>query len=103
MAVSSAGWACQVIHTAHLDKSCEATTNPVAGEGACIFDAMDEPDGWDTASFDALEWLQADVFTAREVGPKDGYDDINWDPKAELIWGPDLEQSNTVLCRITVN
>ena len=103
VAASSADWDCEVIHTAPLDKSCEASTNPVAGEGACTFDAIDEPDGWDTASFDASEWPQADVFTAREVSPKDGYDDINWDPKAELIWGPDLEQSNTVLCRITVN
>ena len=103
VAASSAEWACEVIHTAPLDKSCEASTNPVAGEGACTFDSVDEPDGWDTASFDASEWPQADVFTAREVSPKDGYDDINWDPKAALIWGPDLEQSNTVLCRITVN
>lgn len=103
VAASSADWSCKVIHTAPLDKSCEASTNPVAGEGACAFDAMEEPDGWDTASFDASEWPQASVFTAREVSPKDGYDDINWDPKAELIWGPDLEQSNTVLCRITVN
>lgn len=103
VAASTAEWVCEVIHTAPLDKSCEASTNPVAGEGACTFDAMDEPSGWDTASFDASEWPQADVFTAREVSPKDGYDDISWDPKAELIWGPDLEQSNTVLCRITVN
>jgi hypothetical protein len=75
----------------------------MAGKGACTFDAVEEPDGWDTASFDASEWPQASVFTARDVSPKDGYDEINWDPKAELIWGPDLEQSNTVLCRITIN
>lgn len=103
VAVSSADWACEVIHTAPLDKSCEASTNPMAGVGACTFDAMEEPDGWDTASFDASEWPQASVFTAREVSPKDGYDEINWAPEAELIWGPDLEQSNTALCRITVN
>ncbi|KIN72581.1 PEBP family protein [Sulfitobacter guttiformis] len=103
VAVSSADWTCEVIHTAPLDKSCEASTNPMAGEGACTFDALEEPDGWDTASFDASEWPQASVFTAREVSPKDGYDEINWAPEAELIWGPDLEQSNIVLCRITVN
>ncbi|MEY8120799.1 PEBP family protein [Falsihalocynthiibacter sp. BN13B15] len=103
VAASSAEWACEVIHTAPLDKSCEASTNPVAGEGVCTFDTMDEPADWDTASFDTSNWPQADVYTAREVSPKDGYDAISWDPKAELIWGPDLEQSNTVLCRITVN
>ena len=31
-----------------------------------------------------------------------GYDEITWAEDAELIWGPDLEQSNTVLCRLTV-
>jgi hypothetical protein len=64
---------------------------------------MNEQDGWDTLYSDASEWQQASLFTAREVNPKDGYDYINWDPKAELICGPNLEQSNTVLCRITVN
>lgn len=101
--VSSAEWSCQVIHTAPLDKSCESIENPVAGVGACTFDAEAEPDGWDTASFDATDWPAADVYTTREVSPKDGYDEISWDPEAELIWGPDLEQSNTVLCRLTVN
>ena len=103
VAVSSAEWSCLVIHTAPLDKSCENAANPVAGEGACTFDASDEPEGWDTASFDASDWPQADVYSAREVGPKDGYDKINWVEGAELIWGPDLEQSNTVLCRLTIN
>lgn len=103
VAVSSADWSCNVIHTAPLDKSCESVSNPVAGEGACTFEAEDEPDGWDVASFDTADWPQADVYSAQDVSPKDGYDDISWDPQAELIWGPDLEQSNTVLCRLTVN
>jgi hypothetical protein len=101
--VSSADWVCQVIHTAPLDKSCENESNPVAGEGACGFDASDEPDGWDTAAFDTSDWPQADVYSERDVSPKDGYDQISWDADAALIWGPDLEQSNTVLCRLSVN
>lgn len=100
--VSDDGWQCLVIHSAPLDKSCEGSSNPVAGEGACTFEASEEPEGWDTAGFDASEWPQADVFSAGEVGPKDGYDQISWADGAELIWGPDLEQSNTVLCRLTV-
>lgn len=103
VAVSDAGWACEVIHTAPFDKSCESESNPVAGEGACGFEASDEPEGWDTAEFDASDWPAASVFSAQDVSPKDGYDDITWDKTAELIWGPDLEQSNTVLCRLTVN
>lgn len=102
IAVSNADWQCLVIHTAPLEKSCEQEGNPLAGEGACGFDAMEEPDGWDLAGFDASDWAQANVYTEREVSPKDGYDRISWAKDAELIWGPDLEQSNTVLCRLAV-
>ncbi len=100
--VSDDSWQCHVIHTAPLDKSCESAANPVAGEGACGFEASDEPSGWDTAAFDAADWPAADIYTEAQVDPKFGYDDITWDTAAQLIWGPDLEQSNTVLCRVTV-
>lgn len=103
VAVSNAGWQCLVIHTAPLDKSCESAANPIAGEGACAFEVMDEPDGWDGPDFDASGWPQASEFSAAEVSPKDGYDRIDWVDDARLIWGPDLEQSNTVLCRLTVD
>ncbi|WP_417468333.1 PEBP family protein [Maricaulis sp.] len=102
VAVSNADWQCLVIHTAPLDKSCESEANPVAGEGACAFEAMDEPEGWDLADFDASDWPQAVEYSEQEVRPKEGYDRIDWDPSARLIWGPDLEQSNTLLCRLTV-
>ena len=101
-AVSDADWQCLVIHAAPLDKSCEGEANPVAGDGACAFEAMEEPGGWDQAGFDASDWPQASEFSEREVSPKDGYDRIDWVDEARLIWGPDLEQSNTVLCRLTV-
>ncbi|SOH95528.1 hypothetical protein SAMN06273572_11221 [Monaibacterium marinum] len=101
--VSSGDWVCEVIHTAPLDKSCEDESNPVAGEGVCSFDISDEPTGWDSADFDATDWPAASVYSAQQVSPKGGYDEITWDDTAELIWGPDLEQSNTVLCRLTVN
>ncbi|WP_417258151.1 PEBP family protein [Celeribacter sp.] len=102
VAVSNDDWQCLVIHTAPLDKSCETATDPMAGEGACQFELSDEPAGWDTAEFDASDWPHANVYSEREVSPKDGYDKINWVEGAELIWGPDLEQSNTILCRLTV-
>ena len=103
VAVSNADWQCLVIHTAPLDKACESDANPVAGTGACTFDISEEPDGWDTADFDASDWPQAEVYTAAQVDPKRGYNDIYWSDDAEFIWGPDLEQSNTVLCRLTVD
>lgn len=102
VAVSNADWQCLVIHTAPLDKSCEKAANPVAGQGACGFEATDEPTGWDQAGFDASDWPQATTYSEREVSPKDGYDRIDWVEGAKLIWGPDLEQSNTILCRLTV-
>ncbi|WP_460275840.1 PEBP family protein [Celeribacter sp. ULVN23_4] len=100
--VSNGAWQCLTIHTAPLEKTCEDEPNPVAGEGACAFEISEEPEGWDTAGFDASDWRQASVYTAAEVDPKFGYDEITWDDDADFIWGPDLEQSNTVLCRLTV-
>ena len=102
VAVSNADWQCLVIHTAPFDTSCEDESNPVAGEGACGFEISPEPDGWDKAGFDASDWPQADVYTATQVDPKHGYNDVAWSSDAEFIWGPDLEQSNSVLCRLTV-
>ncbi|WP_371156962.1 PEBP family protein [Jannaschia sp. 2305UL9-9] len=102
VAVTDDTWQCLTIHTAPLDTACEDEANPVAGEGACAYEILAEPEGWDTAGFDASDWPQASVYTAAEVDPKFGYDEIAWDHAANLIWGPDLEQSNTVLCRLTV-
>lgn len=103
IAVSNEGWQCLVIHKAPLDKSCAGDSNPVAGEGACTFDVSDEPAGWDQAGFDTSDWPQAYVYAAADVRPKGGYDRIDWSPDAKLIWGPDLEQDNTILCRLTVD
>lgn len=103
VAASDAAWQCLVIHTAPLDKACERASHPVAGEEACTFEVADEPAGWDQAGFDASAWPQADVYSEREVSPKGGYDEIRWSDAAKLIWGPDLEQSNTILCRFTVD
>lgn len=102
VAVSNSDWQCLVTHTAPLDKSCEEESDPVAGEGACTFVISEEPNGWDTAGYDASGWPKADVYSSAQVDPKMGYDDVTWVQDAEFIWGPDLEQSNTVLCRLTV-
>ena len=101
--ISNEEWQCNVIHFAPLDKSCESEANPEAGVAPCGFEASDEPAGWDTMDFDASGWTNATVYTEAEVDPKFGYDEISWDASAELIWGTDLEQDNTVLCRLTVN
>lgn len=103
VAVSNAAWACTVIHEAPLDKACESESNPVAGTAPCTFRDLGEPVGWKTADFDDSGWTATTVHTAAAVGPKDGYDEIQWDASASLIWGPDLETNNTILCRVTVD
>ncbi|MEZ4621142.1 MAG: hypothetical protein R2867_37340 [Caldilineaceae bacterium] len=102
VAVSNGDWACTVIQEAPLDKACEEEANPVAGTAPCGFTDLGEPDGWKKSDFDDSSWTATTVHTASEVGPKDGYNEIKWDANALLIWGPDLETDNTILCRVTV-
>lgn len=99
--VSNDLWQCLVTHSAPRDKSCEDLSDAVAGEGPCEFEALEEPEGWDKPDFDASSWPQASVYTEAEVDPKIGYSEITWDSDAQLVWGPDLEQNNTILCRLS--
>ncbi len=100
--VTDDAWQCLVIHEAPLDKSCESASNPVAGEGACAFEVTEEPANWGSIDFDASAWPAATVHSESAVDPKMGYDQITWDNAGQLIWGPDLETNNTVLCRVVV-
>ena len=102
IAVSNKNLKCEVLHKAPLDKACESESNPVAGEGACTFMVKEAPANWLQSSFDDSTWANATEHTVASVGPKDGYDEINWDDSAKLIWGDDLEQDNTLICRITI-
>lgn len=102
IAVTNANWSCMVIHEAPLDKSCERESNPVAGTMPCGFTSLEEPTGWTGAGFDFSSWSNATVYSAQQVGPKDGYDQIRWDSSAQFIWGPDLETDNTILCKLMV-
>lgn len=99
IAVTNGDWQCLVIHEAPLDKSCESSSNPSQD---CDFSAQDEPEGWKSVDFDTSAWSAATVYSAAEVDPKDGYDQVSWDAAAEFIWGDDLETNNTLLCRLTV-
>ena len=102
IAVTNSDWQCTVIHEAPLNKTCENEANPVAGEAPCEFTSLEEPEGWKSAEFDSSSWSSATVYTAAEVSPRDGYDEVAWEAGAELIWGDDLETNNTLLCRLTV-
>lgn len=102
VAFSNTDWKCLAIHQAPLDKGCEQEANPVAGSGKCTFKSTDEPEGWKNADFDDSQWPNAKEYSVNQVSPKEGYNEISWDPKAKLIWGSDLETDNTLLCRATL-
>jgi hypothetical protein len=102
IAVTNSNWMCMVIHEAPLDKACENSSNPVPGVMPCGFTITEEPANWKAEGFDSSAWSPATIYTAKQVGPKDGYDQISWNPSAQFIWGPDLETNNTILCRLTV-
>ena len=69
----------------------------------CTSEIIGEPDGWMDADFDDAAWPAATEWSESDVGPKDGYDEVSWDGSAKLIWGSNLEQDNTLLCRVSVD
>lgn len=97
--VSSSAWKCKVIQKAPLDKSCEKNADP---EATCQSEIAEEPVGWKAAGYDVSGWESATEYGEAEVSPKDGYDEIDWDSSAKLIWTSDLEADNTILCKVTV-
>ena len=103
IAVTDSNWMCTVIHEAPLDKACETSANPVAGEMPCGFTSLEEPANWMDAAFDTSAWAKATIYSAGQVDPKDGFEQIAWDSSAQFIWGPDLETNNTLLCKLTIN
>jgi hypothetical protein len=93
---------CLVVQHAPVDRSCATESNPVAGTGACAFVEAEIPANWTAADFDDSAWPAAVQHSAREVSPKGGYDEITWDPSAQLVWSDDLVLDNTILCRLVV-
>lgn len=99
VAVTGTDWKGLVIHRAPLDQSCVTSSDP---DTECTFEALDEPAGWTEPGFDDSAWVAATTYTAEQVGAKDGYLEIDWDPAAALIWTSDLKVDNTILWRTTV-
>ncbi|MUH52840.1 MAG: hypothetical protein F2789_16715 [Actinobacteria bacterium] len=92
-------WRGLVINRGPLNADCVTSQN---ADADCRFELIDEPAGWTTSAFDDSAWTAASVFTAEQVGTKDGYDTIEWDPAAKLIWTSDLKVDNTILWRHSV-
>lgn len=102
VAASGADWRCLVIHQAPLDQACTREENPELGKGRCEARISSPPANWTSPDFDDSQWPKATVFSESAVRPKDGYDRVSWSSSAKLIWGPDLQKDNIVLCRIKV-
>lgn len=99
VAISSSAFKCLVIQKAPLNPGCEKDANPSA---TCRSRIDPEPVGWKGAGYDVSGWENATVYTAAQVGPKEGYTTITWDATAKLIWTSDLKQDNTLLCKVRV-
>ncbi|MBH9577289.1 hypothetical protein [Inhella proteolytica] len=99
VAVSSSAMRCTVLHKAPLNPSCEKDRNP---SSTCLFRNLPEPAGWKSPDLDLSGWEAATVYSAAEVGPKEGYFGVTWDPTARFIWTSDLRLDNTLLCKLRV-
>lgn len=102
MAVTNTKWRCQVVHYAPISDNCAKMRNPQPGVGACASRVTAVSPDWIKPGFDDKGWPVATRHSERSVRPKDGYDRIDWDRGAQLIWGPDLRHDNIVYCRTTI-
>lgn len=100
--VTDEDWKCSVIHHAPVNADCAEEDEPIVGEGSCAARIFDAPEGWQDQGFDDGDWTAATVHSINEVRPKDGYDEIEWDGNAKLIWSEDLKLDNIVICRATI-
>ena len=100
MAATDADWQSLVVQQAPLNTECADDPDP---DATCEVASVDIPADWTSPDFDDSAWVPATEWSAAEVGPKEGYEEVTWDPSAHLIWGTDLEVDNTILLRTTVS
>lgn len=102
LAVSSSNWRCLVVQSAPAQDSCVRERSPDVNAENCAQTRTPVADTWMAPDFDDSSWPQATEHSAGAVGPKDGYDKIDWNDAAHLIWGPDLKKNNVLYCRTTI-
>ena len=100
VAATDADWQSLVVQRAPLNTDCADDPDP---DATCESATVDIPAEWTSPRFDDSAWVAATEWSAAEVGPKEGYEEITWDPAAQLVWGTDLEVDNTILLRTTVS
>lgn len=102
LVATNADWKCFVLHHGPIDEACASEPSPVPGKGACDFIKKPEPTNWKSIDYSVEEWSNAKEFSSSEVRPKDGYDQVNWEPESKLIWSEDLKKDNTILFRVVI-
>ena len=93
---SNATWKVLVLEKAPLNPECVISSDPLRD---CKKKNLIIPKGWSSTTFKDSSWKSATVFTEEEVGVKEGYFDITWNPETKLIWSSDLRLDNTILLR----
>ncbi len=99
IAVTNAAWQALVLSKAPLNPSCVYSSNPSAD---CKSSTITAPVNWSKSGASTTGWTNASVYTPAQVGVKEGYALVTWNPAAKLIWGSNLELDNTVLLRTNI-
>lgn len=96
VALSNESWKMKVANTAPLNPECEKSSAP---DIDCKYTNYSVATNWAATTFSDKLWSNAKIFSATEVGPKDGYHQISWNPSAKFIWGNDIKLDNTIYFR----
>lgn len=96
---TSTNWKVLTINKAPLNPACVTSKSP---KTECKYSETKIPSTWYSKTYTDSSWAKATSFSEAEVGVKDGYNEINWNPKAKLIWSSDLKLDNTILLRTIV-
>ena len=99
ISVTNGSWQTLVLSKAPLNPSCVSSSNPTVD---CKSSTITAPAGWSKNGASSKGWKSASVYTPAQVGVKEGYAMITWDPAAKLVWSSDLELDNTVLLRTSI-
>ena len=89
-------WKSLVIFSSPLNPECVTSQNPLQD---CRWQISAIPNNWATTAYKDSKWSNAQVYTESEVGVKEGYLEVRWNPATKLIWSRDLKVDNTVLFR----
>ena len=96
---TSRSWKSLATNTAPLNQSCVTSSKPNLD---CQSSSINLPANWNLSAFNDAQWVNATQYSPSDVGVKEGYLTIRWNPAAAVVWSSDLKLDNTVLLRTKV-